>query len=174
MSNLDSQAVELRYSSSSPRLKVPPYMAHPEHGAFEVVHLHLFERQRGASRMPAHAHDVYHLVVFERADNRVVLNGQHVKTHRGLCVLTQPGDWHTFLPRLPGETVYHAFTFRFKNMSNPPSVMDAWSHYTGLDLHSGHQLFTLSEPAMLQLRGAYGDIGNALATSGSGRSARFC
>jgi len=126
-------------------------MTHPAGGAFQLMHLNLFEVNEGPTRSREHFHDVYHLVIFEEADNQMTLNGKLLATHRGLCVMTHPEDSHCFPPKRTGRTVYHALTFRFSDMSTPPPMTEVLTHYTGIDLTGAPPRFTIPETAMLRL-----------------------
>ncbi len=172
MSIYDSSSATLRYGATLRDLQSPGFMAHPQSGTFQLLHVNLFEGNEGPTRAREHRHDVYHLVIFEEADNRMMLNQHPVDTQRGLCVLTPPDETHCFLPKRAGRTVYHAVTFRFADMSEPPGLQELLTHYTGIELSATPSCFVLPETAMVRLPGLLAALRSALrsrATSDAGR-----
>ncbi|MBL7077154.1 MAG: helix-turn-helix transcriptional regulator [Kiritimatiellae bacterium] len=153
MSVSDVYPMEISYGPGRRGPHAPDMMAHPPGGEFQLMHLNLFETNEGPTRSREHFHDVYHIVIFEEADNQIRLNGELLDTHRGLCVMTHPEDSHCFPPKRPGRTVYHALTFRFADMDAPPPATEVLTHYTGIDLRGALPRFTLPETAMLRLPG---------------------
>ena len=153
MSLTDISPLTISYGPGARGPRAPRAMTHPACGEFQLMHLNLFEVNEGPTRSREHFHDVYHIVIFEEADNQMRLNGELLETRRGLCVMTHPGDSHCFPPKRAGRTVYHALTFRFADMSTPPPVMEVLTHYTGIDLVGAPTRFTLPESTMLRLPG---------------------
>ena len=106
MSFHDVFPLAISYGPASHGPTAPQGMAHSVGGAFQLMHLNLFEMNEGPTRSREHLHDVYHVVIFEEADNQMRLNGKLLETHRGLCVMTHPEDSHCFSPKRPGRTEF--------------------------------------------------------------------
>ncbi|MFT5241327.1 MAG: AraC-like DNA-binding protein [Candidatus Promineifilaceae bacterium] len=162
MSIYDTRPISIEFAATSRSPKAPQAMRHPTHGAFQLTHVNLSELHDGPTRSREHRHDVYHLVIFEQAKNQMRLNRGLVNTHRGLCMMTHPDDSHCFPPKQHGRTVYHAFTFRFADMTAPPPLHSVLTHYTGIALPDAPNAFTLPETAMLRLPGMLAAIHSAL------------
>lgn len=131
MSVNDILSNEARFVPTSRSPSPPAFMAYPGAGSFRLASLTIFERHEGPLREREHRHKVFHLVLFAEADNEFIVNGQTLRSHPGLCVLTGPSDTHFFPPLKPGVTLYHAITFTYETMTAPPSWAALLGHYAG-------------------------------------------
>lgn len=131
MSEVDKSILNVDFAEIHGEQRAPAFMTYPTAGSIQLAHAFLYEQHHGAGRSAEHKHAVYHLVIFEEADNIFLLNGVKERSTRGTCVCCPPGVPHSFLPRRKGMTVYHALTFAFETMIEPPSWSAVIHHYTG-------------------------------------------
>ena len=151
MSKSDLSDLDVCGAAPPGGLVAPPCLRHPSAGGFELAHATLYEQHAGAVRQPEHRHAVYHLVIFEQADNLFLLDGQKMRSSRGTCVCCLPGVSHSFLPRRRGSTSYHALTFAFETMAGAPDWASLLRHYTGRPVRDVPMLHQIPEAEMLNL-----------------------
>ena len=58
-----------------------------------------------------HIHEVYHILLFTRGNNHIILDGKLYPVQQGTLVLCPPGVVHDFGPQQPGVIAYHEITF---------------------------------------------------------------
>ncbi|HAU37053.1 MAG TPA: hypothetical protein DCX07_04980 [Phycisphaerales bacterium] len=115
---------------------------------FQLRTAHVAERRTGPVRpLRAHAHAVYHLVLFTEGINRFCLDGRMVPCEPGTLVLCSPGQRHNFAPADAGSAAYHEITFSLESASGPLRVPFAKL----LSLYAGVEL--VGAPAMRRLEG---------------------
>lgn len=151
MSFHDHRSKEASFTPTSRSLPAPALLAYSGAGPFQLKDLALFQRQTGPTRYQEHRHDVYHLVIFTQGRNAFLLKGRNTPSSRGLCVFCAPNEAHCFNPRKPGMTEYHAVTFSYPDLKNPPAWSDLITHYTGLAVGAVPALTHLPEDAFLQM-----------------------
>ncbi len=81
---------------------------------FNVLHVSREEHRREAGprvRRSEHAHNVYHIVLFTRGQNRFMLEGVPRLLRPGTLALTGPGMAHNFSCCDPGTLTYLELTF---------------------------------------------------------------
>jgi AraC-like DNA-binding protein len=173
MSFTDIEQRSTHYSAPSHTWGAPAAMSHPLAGTFRLVTFTLFDAMEGPVPNRTHCHDVYHIVIFEEAANAFILKDKRVASHRGLCVLTQPGESHHFPPLVAGNTIYHELTFQFANMAHPPTITEWLTHLTGIPLPDGPLLVTLAEAMMQRLLPQLAELRASLPVHSAAASARL-
>jgi AraC-like DNA-binding protein/mannose-6-phosphate isomerase-like protein (cupin superfamily) len=78
-----------------------------------ILHATLEERRPAGSA--AHAHALYHIVLFTRGGGSFLLGGAAVRARPGLLVLTGPGEPHDFGSHGGGELAYREVTFELRD-----------------------------------------------------------
>ena len=151
MSKIDKSYLNIDVARVPGGAVAPAFLNYPSRGAFQLAHTFLYEQHHGRVRSPEHQHAVYHLVIFEEADNIFLLNGRKERSMRGTCVCCPPRMRHCFLPRVQGTTVYHALTFAFEKMNAPPSWAAILGYYTGRPVGEVPVLCTIPESKLLNL-----------------------
>jgi AraC-like DNA-binding protein len=85
---------------------------------FELLTGHVDQpRRRGRHSPSQHAHDVYHIVLYTRGDNRFRLDGRSLGVGPGSLAMTAPGQPHEFGPVDPGCVIYDEITFQLRRGS---------------------------------------------------------
>ena len=167
MSITDISDTEARFTRTTSSPPAPTCMHYPGAGEFQLISATLFEHNTGPNRDQGHSHGVYHLVLFTQGDNEFILGDQKIRSSRGLCILTAPGDLHNFKPLLSGPTRYHAFTFTFEHLKKPPGWSDLIRHYTGANIEPLPAMFQIPERRLLEHAELTTEIRAALSGQGA-------
>jgi AraC-like DNA-binding protein len=107
------------------------------------------ERTRVFTGTPtAHAHIIYHLVLYTQGESTFLLNGAQVPATRGTLALVDPGMLHCFPPASPGELTYAQVCFA---LQHDEQVLD-WPFRQLLGYYAGCSLPECGVPLHLDER----------------------
>jgi AraC-like DNA-binding protein len=135
----------MRYDRTETPEPAPQFLSVVRSGhtyAFSVLHAALEEVHAHEPRSHEHAHALYHVVLYTRGDNEMLLGGERIPVRPGSLVLTSPGELHDFAPAAPGSVGYREVTFALESARGPLTVPFA----TLLGLYAGRRLESRKSP----------------------------
>jgi len=76
-------------------------------------------REEPAPPIHAHAHNVYHFILYTSGENEFLLAGARYPCRRGTLAITAPGEPHFFSPCRPGNIISKEITFCYEHEGVP-------------------------------------------------------
>jgi len=116
---------------------------------FSLLHSSLTQvtAERAGQFGHTHSHNVYHLVIYLKGENRINCRHKKIPVKRGTLLLVDPGVEHDFGPLDTGDLEYGEITFEYLSRQDSLSLT-FWQllHLiTGKDLNGKKNLFQLDE-----------------------------
>lgn len=168
------------YIKSGGAIKWPPFLDFHDAGkryAFDLLHMDVDHEEKKALRqrvMTPHAHDVYHVVLYTKGKNHILIDGKQIQVEPGILIMTSPGMTHTFSPIQKGSLIYSEITFELARGSSVPLRLP-WSNilswYGGIALSEKNLLICLDPPGIQEARNIFVRILRELESPGRMSSA---